>query len=78
MFDSWTYTANDAPKYPNGHTINLAGQLAVVCLSIFGILYCLHENKARAAGKRDHRLDGLTEEEAVHLGYRHPNFRYIT
>jgi hypothetical protein len=49
----------------------------VVILCIFGILYCAYENKARAAGKRDHRLDGLSEEEEVHLGFKHPNFRYI-
>ncbi|KAJ9150928.1 MFS general substrate transporter [Pleurostoma richardsiae] len=75
---TWTYTANDAPKYHTGHTINLCGQIGVVCLSIFGILYCLYENRVRAAGKRDHRLEGLSEEQEVHLGYRHPNFRYIT
>jgi hypothetical protein len=49
-----------------------------VFLAIFGIFYCMYENKVRAAGKRDHRLEGLTEEEANHLGYRHPHFRYIT
>ena len=69
---------SDGPKYPIGHTINLVGQLATVCLCIFGILYCAYENKARRAGKRNHRVEGLTEEEQVHLGYRHPNFRYIT
>ncbi|KAI6562608.1 hypothetical protein MCOR09_007731 [Pyricularia oryzae] len=53
------------------------GQL-VFFLAIFGILYCLRENKLRAAGKRDHRLEGLTEDETLHLGYRHPSFRYIT
>jgi hypothetical protein len=49
-----------------------------VCLTIFGILYCMYENKARAAGKRDHRLEGLTEEEQEQLGSRHPSFRYWT
>jgi len=39
----------------------------------------MYENKKRAAGGRDHRLEGLGEMEAVNkLGYRHPNFRYIT
>lgn len=55
-----------------------AGQIGVFFLAIFGILYCLRENKLRAAGKRDHRLEGLTEDETLHLGYRHPSFRYIT
>jgi hypothetical protein len=50
----------------------------VLFLALFGIFYCIRENKLRDAGKRDHRLENLSEEEAIHLGYRHPHFRYIT
>ncbi|WQF87621.1 Putative major facilitator superfamily, MFS transporter superfamily [Colletotrichum destructivum] len=75
---TWTYTFKDAPKYFTGHTINLVGQSLTVLLALFGIAYCLYENKARAAGRRDHRLEGLTEEEQGRLGYRHPSFRYMT
>ncbi|OIW33654.1 MFS general substrate transporter [Coniochaeta ligniaria NRRL 30616] len=74
---TWTYTKNDAPKYPTGHTINLCGQICVVILSIWGILYCKWENRQRAAGKRDRRLDGLSPQQEMDLGYRHPNFRYM-
>ncbi|KAH6622546.1 major facilitator superfamily domain-containing protein [Chaetomium tenue] len=75
---TWTYTKADGPKYPTGHTINLCGQIGAVLLSIFGIFYCMYENKARAAGKRDHRLEGLTEHEKDNLGRKHPSFRYWT
>lgn len=75
---TWTYTSSDAPKYHVGHSINLAGQVAVFCLAMFGIFYCKYENKMRAAGKRDHRLQGLSEEEIGHLGDRHPEFRYMS
>ncbi|KAK4245083.1 major facilitator superfamily domain-containing protein [Corynascus novoguineensis] len=75
---TWTYKKDDAPEYYTGHTINLCGQIATVFLASFGILYCMYENKARAAGKRDHRLEGLTEEEQEALGNNHPNFRYWT
>ena len=75
---SWTYIQPDAPKYYNGHTINFVGQIAVFFLSIFGILYCARENRLRAAGKRDHRLEGLSEREQDELGYRHPRFHYWT
>lgn len=75
---SWTYTTDDAPKYHIGHSINLGGQIGTLALSVFGILYCMRENKLRARGKRDHRLEGLTEEEQADLGYRHPQFRYMT
>ncbi|KAK2028781.1 major facilitator superfamily transporter [Colletotrichum zoysiae] len=75
---TWTYTYKDAPKYLTGHTINLCGQSLTVILSVFGIFYCMYENKARAAGKRDRRLEGLTEEEQDLLDRRHPSFRYMT
>ncbi|KAK1985843.1 major facilitator superfamily transporter [Colletotrichum cereale] len=75
---TWTYTYKDAPKYFTGHTINLVGQSLTVLLSVFGIFYCMYENKARAAGKRDHRLEGLTDEEQDQLGHQHPSFRYMT
>ncbi|KAK4454853.1 major facilitator superfamily domain-containing protein [Podospora aff. communis PSN243] len=75
---TWTYIYTDAPKYPVGHTINFSGQIVTFFLAIFGILYCARENRLRAAGKRDHRLEGLTEAEADKLGYRHPRFHYWT
>lgn len=67
----------DAPDYPIGHTINLVASVCVAALASFGILYIVRENKARASGKRDHRLDGIDESRQGELGYRHPNFRYI-
>ncbi|KAK1773761.1 major facilitator superfamily domain-containing protein [Copromyces sp. CBS 386.78] len=75
---TWAYIPDDAPKYHTGHTINLGGQIAIFCLSIFGIFYCAWENRARAAGKRDHRLQGLTEEQQEQLGNRHPRFQLWT
>ncbi|KAF2752085.1 MFS general substrate transporter [Sporormia fimetaria CBS 119925] len=75
---TWTYLRTDAPWYHTGHTINLTGQLCVTVLALGGIAYCKWENRQRDAGKRDHRLNGLSEDEIKHLGYRHPNFRYIT
>jgi hypothetical protein len=34
------------------------------------------ENKQRDAGKRDHVLDGLSQEEIEELGHTHPSFRF--
>jgi hypothetical protein len=73
---TWTYVATDAPKYPTGHTINLAGQVCVLILAVFGIVYCKWENRQRDLGKRDHRLNG-TAAQIKDLGYRHPEFRLI-
>jgi hypothetical protein len=75
---SRTYVASNAPYYHTGHTINLAGQICVLMLSLAGIAYCKWENKQRDLGKRDHRLNGLSEAQIKDLGYRHPAFRYIT
>jgi hypothetical protein len=54
------------------------GQIGVLVLSLAGIAYCKWENKQRDLGKRDHRLNGLSDAEIRDLGYRHPAFRYIT
>ncbi|KAI1126070.1 major facilitator superfamily domain-containing protein [Nemania abortiva] len=74
----WAYLPSDGPNFPIGHSINFAAQVVALFLSTFGILYCLRENRIRARGGRDNRLVGLTEEEKADLGYRHPDFRYIT
>ncbi|KAF2176896.1 MFS general substrate transporter [Zopfia rhizophila CBS 207.26] len=75
---TWTYVSREAPKYSTGHTINLSGQIAVMVLALAGIAYCKWENRQRDLGKRDHRLHGKTEAQIKDLGYRHPEFRYIT
>lgn len=74
----WAYLPQDGPNFPIGHSINFAAQVVALFLSTFGIVYCLRENRIRARGGRDNRLVGLTEEEKADLGYRHPDFRYIT
>ncbi|KAF1843819.1 uncharacterized protein K460DRAFT_378875 [Cucurbitaria berberidis CBS 394.84] len=71
---TWTYTSKDAPKYPTGHTINLCGQICVLILACGGIAYCKWENRQRDLGKRDHRVNGLSEAQIRGLGYRHPEF----
>lgn len=75
---TWTYMAKDYPRYATGHTINLTGQIGVLVLSLVGIAYCKWENRQRDLGKRDHRLQNLDETQIRDLGYRHPEFRYIT
>jgi hypothetical protein len=72
-----TYVPKDGPKYHTGHTINLVGQICVLIMACVGIVYSKWENRQREMGKRDHRLEGLNEDETRDLGYRHPDFRYI-
>ncbi|KAK5100588.1 hypothetical protein LTS08_005339 [Lithohypha guttulata] len=74
---TWSYLVKDAPKYPIGHSINLSAQVVVLALASFGIVYCKCENRVRARGGRDHRLQGLSEQEKLDLGHHHPDFRYM-
>ncbi|KAI0396139.1 MFS general substrate transporter [Xylariaceae sp. FL0594] len=73
----WAYLPTDTPGFPIGHSINFAAQVATLALAVFGMLYCMRENRIRARGGRDDRLLGLTEQEKIDLGYRHPDFRYM-
>lgn len=73
----WAYLIKDAPKYHIGHSINLGAQVVVLVLSLTGIGYCTWENRLRARGGRDYRLQGLSEQEKIDLGHHHPEFRYI-
>ncbi|KAK5945702.1 hypothetical protein PMZ80_002909 [Knufia obscura] len=74
---TWAYLVKDGPEYPIGHSINLGAQCVVLGLALFGIGYCVWENRVRARGGRDHRLQGLSEQEKTDLGHHHPEFRYM-
>ena len=75
---TWTYVEKDKPLYKRGHYINVGSQVAAALLVLIGILYTRWENAKRGRGERDHRLVNLTEAEKNELGYRHPEFRYIS
>lgn len=53
------------------HSINLGAQIVTLGLSLFGIGYCLYENRLRRRGGRDYRLEGLRDREIQDLGYRY-------
>lgn len=74
---TWTYLSKDGPRYKKGHSINMGSQVLVAALSLAGVIYTKWENRQRKNGKRDHRLQGLSDDEIAALGYRHPNFRYM-
>jgi len=74
---TWTYLEKDAPNYKRGHYINIGANVVAFVLAVIGILYTKWENRKRDRGERDHRLNGLTEEEKNKLGYLHPEFRYM-
>ncbi|KAF5319115.1 hypothetical protein D9611_014104 [Ephemerocybe angulata] len=72
----WTYAPSDAPDYRKGNLANLSACSAIFVIVSLTALYIAWENRKRARGERDHRLEGLSEKETMRLGYRHPRFRY--
>lgn len=60
--------------YPTGNRINLTAACLITFITILLLLYIKRENRQRAAGKRDWRLDA-SEEDVEQLGWRHPAYR---
>lgn len=74
----WTYLPTGAPEYHKGHSVFLGLMLFCFVIALLGTAHCYYENRLRARGGRDHRLEGLTSKEAREkLGHRHPEFRYM-
>ncbi|SMQ48615.1 unnamed protein product [Zymoseptoria tritici ST99CH_3D7] len=70
---TFTYISTDAPRYITGHAINIGVVGAAIVAIAVLLVYNTAENKRRASGKRDHRLQEQSEDR---LGSRHPRFRY--
>lgn len=62
--------------FPLGHTTVLAYLCVCFLTTILLRIYLQYENAQRAAGKRDHILEGKTEQEIADLGDWHPRFVY--
>lgn len=75
LISCWTYLNKYAPNYLPGNALNLAGGIimAITCLAL--VTWQRWENSQRDAGKRDWKLDGLTEDQIDLLGSDHPHFR---
>ncbi|ORY76908.1 putative MFS transporter [Leucosporidium creatinivorum] len=76
LIATWSFISTDAPRYIKGNSLNLAtGATTFLVLGGF-LLYLRRENQARDAGKKDHLIEGLSQEEQEQLGTDHPSFRY--
>jgi hypothetical protein len=73
---TWTYLPSQAPYYTRGHWINCGAACILVLAVGWNMVYLKRENRARSAGKRDHRLAGASQEVVGRLGHLHPEFRY--
>jgi uncharacterized membrane protein len=76
IISTWTYLPSEAPGYRVGHIINLCAGIVITITSFIASARYLYENKQRDNGKRDHRLEGLSQEDIDELGHTHPSFRF--
>ncbi|POY71126.1 hypothetical protein BMF94_5883 [Rhodotorula taiwanensis] len=76
LISTWTTLPKDAPRYLPGNTFNLIASCLMFILAGGLIVWQKRENKAKAAGRDDHYLEGRTEAEIADLEQKHPLFRY--
>lgn len=75
---SQLYPTADKPHFVQGHAINLSlVGLGAVVFAFFSF-YFAWENKQRRLGKRDHKMEGKTEEEILAMGDESPRFMFTT
>ncbi|KXJ87073.1 major facilitator superfamily transporter [Microdochium bolleyi] len=74
---TWSYVSTDARSgYKIGNSLNLATGGSVMVAALGLMVYQQRENRRRAAGGRDYRLQ-RSAEEVSQLGHLHPEYRYI-
>ncbi|GAA6041348.1 hypothetical protein JCM8097_007675 [Rhodosporidiobolus ruineniae] len=80
LIATWTYLPKDAPEYRTGNSMEIGFTCANIALIFLMLTYIHFENRARQAGKRDHRfneVEGLeTKEQIKRLGSRHPAWMF--
>ncbi|KAI0068665.1 MFS transporter [Artomyces pyxidatus] len=78
---TFAYTPDQAPRYVRGHSIILAFVCMAWIMVAANVVYCMRENKARAAGRRQHNIDAYNDlwesgRTRAPIGDRHPDFRF--
>ncbi|KAH8923427.1 MFS general substrate transporter [Atractiella rhizophila] len=72
LISVWLFLPKYAPDFDPGLGTLLGGAILQATLPLLLWWYQQRENRLRASGARDHRLEGLTEEEKSVLGHKHP------
>ncbi|KZT12578.1 MFS general substrate transporter [Laetiporus sulphureus 93-53] len=78
---TFTYTDEQQPKYVKGHSISLGFVIMAWFAMLANVLYCMWENRARAAGLRQDNIAKYQElwdsgKTRAPIGDRHPDFRF--
>ncbi|KAF3229482.1 hypothetical protein TWF191_001204 [Orbilia oligospora] len=68
VMSAYLYPARDGPRFIKGHAVTIA--MLCVGMITYGTLltYYISENKARDEGKRDHLIEGKSEDEINEMG----------
>ena len=70
------YQTHEGPQFIKGHAVSMALVASSTLIYIAFWFYFRYQNKRRAEGKLDHKVEGMTEEEIEELGEDNPRFRY--
>ncbi|KAM0719486.1 hypothetical protein Q7P37_005391 [Cladosporium fusiforme] len=70
------YSPPEAPRYVRGHAVTMSMIAAGCIFYTFLYSYFSRENKMRLSGKRDHLIEGMSEEEVLALGDESPRFMF--
>lgn len=74
---TWSYVSTDAGSgYRIGNSLNVATGASVIVAALGLTMYQRRENRRRAEGRRDYRLQGSADKITM-LGHLHPEYRYI-
>lgn len=73
IISAWIFQGSQAPLYQTGYNVSFGAVCVAAGLTIVLVVGLWLENRARDAGKRDHRL---TAPDADNLGDDHPHFRF--
>lgn len=76
LIASWSFLPWDAPNYPIGNGLNLAGASTILIVSTLTLLWMNADNKKRANRDAQAELRGLTTEEIESLDWKHPSFHW--
>ncbi|KAM0754322.1 MFS general substrate transporter [Meredithblackwellia eburnea MCA 4105] len=77
IVSTWAYLPVTAPRYTAGNALNVGCTTSAFLIAALLIWYTKWENRQREEGRRDHRLEGLSQDQIDLLGHSHPQFRYL-
>ncbi|KAH6884407.1 major facilitator superfamily domain-containing protein [Thelonectria olida] len=70
------YPTADGPRFIKGHAVSMAMVAVSAAIYLSFWAWFRHQNKRKLAGKDDHKVQGMAQEEIEELGEHNPRFLY--